>query len=90
MRVAAEHVLGAAARVQVDADAAALEQAGVDVVRGKVKFVSPYGLEVSHANGSKIAVASSRFLVSTGAEADVPNIRGLRCERVHVFQHLVY
>jgi pyruvate/2-oxoglutarate dehydrogenase complex dihydrolipoamide dehydrogenase (E3) component len=84
MRAAAEHVLGAAARLRAADAAATLEQAGVAFLRGKAKFVSPYGLQVSHANGSTTTVASSRFLVATGAEDDVPNIRGLRCGRVRV------
>ena len=50
---------------------------GVEVLQGYAKLVSPWCLEITHADGSSTQLTSRSIIIATGAQPFVPPIPGL-------------
>ncbi|MCA1577082.1 MAG: mercuric reductase [Acidobacteria bacterium] len=51
---------------------------GVKVIFATPRFLSPYELELTYNDGSRMAVSGKRFCISTGSRPAVPPIDGLK------------
>ncbi len=64
-----------------DGSERSLIQAGVDVIRGRARFVGPRTLDVDVGDGARRTITADTIVINTGLRAAIPSIPGLDTAR---------